>query len=138
VVLIVALSGMVVLGTGLAFVLGLITRLLPLNLIPLLRIGRSSLRRRGLGPVFAMIALFIGVVTLTFGGVVTQNAIRVLESSTLDIQGDNLTILAPAGEADKISTALEARGIEQYTVGYHTPVRLIRLEGDPEETYNPL
>jgi len=136
VVLLVAVFGLVGLGGLLGSVLWLVVRLLPLHRAPLLQMARGSLRRRGLTPVFALIALFVGVVTLTASAEVTQNAGRVNASATLDIQGPNLTVLAPIEQEAGVLRALEGLPLESRSTGYETRVRSIRLVRDPQETFS--
>lgn len=138
IVLAAALFGLAGLGGGLWVVLWLLSRLLPRRAIPLLNLTRSNLQRRGFAPAFALIALFVGVVALAFSGVVTQNASRVLAEASADIQGDNLTVLAPAAQADSIAAALSEQPVERWSLGYRTRVHSIHLSGDPEETFAPL
>jgi putative ABC transport system permease protein len=135
-VLLVAVFGLVGLGSFLGSALWLVVRLLPLHRAPLLQMARGSLRRRGLTPVFALIALFVGVVTLTASAVVTQNAGRVNDSATLDIQGPNLTVLAPTQQEAGVLRALQGLPVESLSTGYETRVRSIRVVGDPEETFS--
>ncbi len=137
-VLVAALAGLVGLGGGLWILLWLVTRLLPPSGIPLLHIARGSLRRRGLTPVFALVALFVGVVALTLASVVTQNAGRVMESVQAEMQDYNLTIVAPAGQREVVAGALKEQAVESWSEGYTTGVRSIRLAGQPDEKFTPL
>ncbi|HZW03231.1 MAG TPA: ABC transporter permease, partial [Anaerolineaceae bacterium] len=133
-----ALVGLVGLGGALGALLWLITRLLPLRGFPLLNMARGNLRRRGFAPVFALIALFVGVVALTLAGVVTQNASRVMESASLEVKGNNLTLLAPAAQADAIAAALAGQPVESQAVSYSTRLRAARLAADPEAAVTPV
>lgn len=137
-VLAAALAGLVGLGGGLWTLLWLVTLLLPLSGIPLLHIARGSLQRRGLIPVFALVALFVGVVALTMASVVTQNAGRVMESAQVEMQDYNLTIVAPAGQREIVAGALKVQAMESWSEGYTTGVRSIRLSGHPDERFTPL
>lgn len=137
-VLAVALAGLVGLGGGLGVLLWLVTRLLPLHGIPLLNIAHGSLRRRGLAPVFALIALFVGVVALALAGLVTQNANRVMAAVDVHPQGYNLNILAPVSQTRAVAGALAGQAVESWAIGYTTRVRAIRLAADPQETFSPL
>jgi len=136
IVLLVALGGLVGLGGFLGLLLWAVVRLLPLDRAPLLNMARGSLRRRGLSPVFALVALFVGVVTLTISVVVTHNAVSVMESVTLDIQGANLTVLADASQDARVLRALESLPVENLSTGYQTRVRSITLASNPEETFS--
>ena len=134
IVLLVALGGLVGLGGFLGLLLWAVVRLLPLDRAPLLNMARGSLRRRGLSPVFALVALFVGVVTLTVSAVVTQNAVSVMDSVTLDFQGPNLTVLAPASQDARVLRALESMPVESLSTGYQTRVRAIALASNPDQT----
>lgn len=129
-----ALIGLVLVGGALGLLLWLASRLLPLSLIPSMNVARSSLNRRGWAPVFALIALFIGVVALTLSAVVTQNACRVIDAATLDLQGPNLTILAPAEQEQAIAAALPEGDVESETVSYTARVRAAALASDATKT----
>lgn len=138
-VLATALAGLVSLGGGLASLLWLVTRLLPLHGTPLLNMARANLRRRGLAPVFTMIALFVGVTALTLAIVVTNNADRVLDETALDVEGNNLILLAPAGQAGETEQALAAQGVEAWTLGTITQVRTISTGSvESAATFSPL
>ncbi|GAP12659.1 predicted ABC-type transport system [Longilinea arvoryzae] len=133
-----ALVGLAVLGGLLGGLLWLVTRLLPLHGLPLLNMARGNLARRGLAPVFALVALFVGVTALTLASVVTQSAYRVIDSVTLETQGPNLTILAPAEQAKQVTAALDKQGIEDESVNYSTRVRAIHLATDSQQVLSPV
>lgn len=137
-VLAAALAGLAVLGGILGGLLRLVTILLPVRGFPLLNMARGNLRQRGLAPVFALVALFVGVSTLALASVVTQSAYRVIDSVTLDVAGANLSILAPAGQSEKITAALATQAVESWSVNYSTHVRAIHLASDSQETVSPL
>ena len=133
-----AMAGLVGLGGAFGALLWVIIRVLPRRGFPMLSMARSSLKQRGLAPVFALIALFIGVVAITLSTVVTQNAAKVIENVTMDLQGSNLSIVAPADQADEIAAALADQPVESSEPGYNTWVKSIRQSGQPDETFAPL
>lgn len=133
-----AAAGLTGLGGAFGALLWVIIRLLPRRGLPMLNMARSSLKQRGLAPVFALIALFIGVVAVTLSTVVTQNAAKVIEEVTMDLQGSNLSIVAPADQADEIAAALADQPVESSAPGYNTWVKSIRRSGQPDETFSPL
>jgi putative ABC transport system permease protein len=94
------------------------TRLLPLRAFPLIRMAFNSLRRSGVVLVFAMIALFIGVLSMSMGLAVTQFSQRRISGGSVEVQGYNLNILAPAGQESAIRQALQAQHPEKVGVGY--------------------
>ena len=112
--------GILLLGAFFSGLLWVCTRFLPLRAFPLVRMAFNSLRRRGFALVFAMIALFIGVLSMSMGLAVFQfSQIRILGAS-VDIQGYNLDILAPANQENAILRALRAQDPEKVGVGYRT------------------
>ena len=136
-VLLAALAGLVGLGAVFSALLWLVTRLLPLQGMPLANMSRKNLRRRGTTLVFAMIALFVGVVSLAFGTVVTQNAQRAMEERAVVIEGDNITILAPAEQEAAIRQAVASQPAERVRFGTQTKVRGIRIPGMPDVLISP-
>ncbi len=125
-VLLAALLGLAVLGTILGGLTWLLARLLSLFSPPMIRSAYTSLRRRSLSLVFAMIALFLGVVSLALGTVVTQGAQREMAERTIQVEGYNLNVIALAGQAEEIRAAVEAEGVEAYSLGFETPVNKVK------------
>jgi len=137
--LLVALAGLTGLGIFLGGLIWLVTRLLPLRAWPLVHMAQNSLRRRGLGLVFAMIALFVGVVSLAAGLVVTTSAQRAMDERLIDFEGDNLTIIAPTAQEAALRQAIAADPrISHAVTGYQTNVRAVRDPGHPENTFSPV
>lgn len=141
-VLIVAVIGLVSLGGFLGGLAWLLTRLLTLRAWPLLRMARNNLRRRGASLVFAMIALFVGVVSLAFGVVVTSSAGKELDAAVIQILEDNILIIAPAAEETAVRQTVEqlmSEGqVDSFSYGYQTAVRTIRMAGSPDVTLSPV
>jgi putative ABC transport system permease protein len=131
-VLLFALAGLLALGGFMGALAWVATHLLPLQGLPLLRMARNSLRRRGLSPVFAMIALFAGVVSLALGVVFTQNAGQAMDERTLTLPGYNVTVTALAEHEEAVRQALAAQGIDQVAYGYQTSVRAIDMPARQE------
>lgn len=125
-VLIFCLLGLLVLGGLLGSLTWLLARLLAWLSPPRIRSAYTSLRRRSLTLVFAMIALFVGVVSLALGAVVTVSAQREMAQRELPVQGYNLNVIALAGQVDEILAALNGREIERYSLGFETAVEEIR------------
>ena len=103
------------------------TRLLPLRGFPLVRMAFNSLHRRGGALVFAMIALFVGVLSMSMGMAVTQISERQISVRSVDFQGYNLNILATAGQERTIGKAVQAQHPEQVGVGYRTALAGLRI-----------
>lgn len=127
-----ALFGLIFLGGLMAALLWVTVRILPLRAVPLANMARNNLRRRGMGLVFAMIALFVGVVSLGLGGMVTQNAQRILEVQASEMQGDNLAIIAPAEQEAAVQNALEEQKLEAVHPGYLTSIKSAVMSDDSD------
>lgn len=123
------LIGMAILGGFFSGLLWVSVRILPLRGLPLARIAFNSLRRRGVALVFAMIALFVGVVSMSMGMAVTQVSQRKISSGAIEIQGSNLEILAAGGEENAIREVLQAQFPEKVSWGYHTTLSDLNLPG---------
>ena len=123
------LMGMALLGGFFSGLLWVFARLLPLRGFPLAQIAFNSLRRRGFALVFAMIALFIGVVSMSLGLAVTQISERKISSGAVEIQSNNLEILAAGAEESAIRQALQALSPEKVSLGYHTTLASLSLPG---------
>lgn len=129
--LLAGLAGLAVLGGLLSAAVWLAARLLPLGRLPLADLGRRRLRRRGLGLVFAMVALFVGVASLALSAVVTQNAARVMDGRRVVLDGDNLMVLGPAAQEPAVRAALAGAPVERLSFGYHVPLSAVEVEGQP-------
>ncbi len=127
-----ALAGLLVLGGLFGGFIWAITRLLPLGRLPLARLAQTSLRRRGLGLIFAMIALFTGIVALALGAVVTENARNVMEARTIRVAGPNVQVIAPADQEEAVRQALRGQKIEKYSYGYQTEIARIQFSAAGE------
>lgn len=131
-VLLFAVVGMAVLALIFAGLDWLVTRFVPFGGIPVLRIAQNSLRRRGSSLLFAMMALFVGVVALAFGFVFTQNAQEALAARTLKVDGYNVVVLAPATQEQTIKNAMgNAKSAELA----QTSVKAIHGVGDAAGNY---
>jgi len=133
-----AVAGMVVLGGALGAAAWLGTHLLGLLRLPLVHLSQISLRRRGLGLVFAMIALFAGVTTLGLGVVFTHDAQQAMDAHTLHVAGNNLTVLARAPDAEAVRAVLAARGFQNTTATYWTAVQAVSPVSATAEASLPL
>jgi putative ABC transport system permease protein len=129
-VLIFLVSGIAVLGGFFNGVLWVCTRVLPTHGFPLARMAFSSLRRRGAALVFAMIALFVGVLSMSSGLAVSQVSERRIAGQSVDFQGPNLSILAPADQESAIRRAIEAHNPQRVSVGYRTALEGLSVSAD--------
>ncbi len=119
-VIAVGFVGLVCLGGGLALILRAVSRFLPTRGIALLHLVNVNLRRGGLSTVFAMIAMFAGVVAISLGTVVSQGAQRQMEDRITVTDGYNIRILAAADQDEAIRKAINGQDIERFSVTYET------------------
>ncbi len=128
-VLVSILIGIALLGGFFGGMLWLCTRFLPLRRYPLVNMAFNSLHRRGFGLIFAMIALFIGVLSMSLGLVVTQNGQREMSARSVDVQGYNLNILAAANQESAIRQAVAAQSPDKMDVGYRVALEGLSVPG---------
>lgn len=124
-VLLFALAGLLLVGGVLGGLTWLAARLLPVSRFHLLHMARVNLRRRGLGLVFPLIALFIGVVTLGMGAVVTQGARQEMAAHTIAFDGPALTLRAAAEAETAVAAAAAGHDLENVRWGRETAVSQI-------------
>ena len=136
-VLLFALLGLLVLGSALGGLAWITTRLLPLKWLPLANMARTSLRRRGASLVFAMIALFCGVVSIGLGVVVTENAASTMSDHRIEVQGYNLNVVAPFEEEAAVRQAVQAQPVQATAYSYQTQVRQVKAIGQ-EADHTPI
>jgi putative ABC transport system permease protein len=122
--------GIAVLGGFFSGLLRVCTRFLPLRGFPLVRMAFNSLQRRGTALVFAMIALFVGVLSMSLGQVVWQTTQLKSSGPPVDIQGYNLNILGAAGQEGAIRQAVQAQNPQRVDVGYRTALASLSLAED--------
>jgi len=128
-VLLFALAGLVLLGGLLGALAWIVTRLLPFKSFPLMQMAKNSLRRRGVSLIFAMIALFTGVVAMGMGFVITESAQREIEVRNLSkYMQYNLAIIAPLSQNDSVQQTIDTLPIEAAATGYKMKVQAIQVE----------
>jgi putative ABC transport system permease protein len=123
-ILLLALAGLLVLGTILRGAMWVVLRLLPPFRFLLLRMARNNMRQRGLSLIFAMIALFIGVFALGLAITVIKVSMEELAARSREIEGENLVILSEPSLEVSIRELLSGEDVERINVGYNLPVRL--------------
>lgn len=133
-VLFASVAGLALLGGALWLLMRLATRLLPMNLWPLGRISRNNLRKRGSSLVFAMVALFIGVISLGFGAVLAQSGQNVINAFNRSAGVENAAIFAGEEDESVVIQQLEKMQITTYTLGHLYPVKRITLADDSDTT----
>lgn len=138
-ILLFALAGLVVLGGLLGGLMWLITRFLPVSRFYLLHMARNNLRRRGWSLVFAMIALFAGIVTLALAAVVTRGAGEEMDQRSFNLEGFNLLVLGTADQDTTIRAAVENQPVVQWAMGYEVNIKAVRTNGlDFEKFISPV
>lgn len=137
-VVLAAVGALLVIGLCLGAITWLGAKLLPLRWWRLGPIVRRNLQRSGPSLVFAMTALFVGVVTISAGVVATLSARHVVD--LLAAQGDqqNLAVYAPAGQAGMALQALEEEGAAVLHHQVHVGVARIRWNEGTDNVISPL
>jgi predicted lysophospholipase L1 biosynthesis ABC-type transport system permease subunit len=99
-----SIVALALLGAGLLALLRLTLKLLPMNHWPLGRISRNNLRQRSTSLVFAMVALFIGVVMLALGAVITDGGQRVIGALAKNTGAENLAVFTDPQHEEKVQS----------------------------------
>jgi putative ABC transport system permease protein len=128
-VLVCIVIGLAMLGVFFSIVLWISTCVIPLRRFPLAQMAFNSLRRRGLALIFAMIALFIGVLSMTSGLAVAQKSAGGMSGPSGELPGYNLTILAGADQESAVRQAVEALHPEKASAGYRTELASLSVVG---------
>jgi predicted lysophospholipase L1 biosynthesis ABC-type transport system permease subunit len=123
------LIGIAVLGGLFSGLLWVCTHTISLRGFSLAHMALNSLRRRGAALVFAMIALFAGVLSMSLGLVVSQTTALKTSGQPIDFQGYNLTVLGSAGQESAIRQAVQAQNPEKVGVGYRTALEGLNTAG---------
>ncbi|NMB89242.1 MAG: FtsX-like permease family protein, partial [Chloroflexi bacterium] len=124
------LGGLVILGGFFSALLWICTHAIPLRRFSLARLAFHSLRRRGTALVFAMIALFIGVLSMSLGLVVAQISQHKISGGPLDLPGYNLNVLSTPDQENAIRQAIQALDPQKVGTGYRTGLQGLRMAGD--------
>lgn len=132
-----SIIGLTLLGAGLLGLLRLTLKLLPMRNWPLGRISRNNLRQRSSSLVFAMVALFIGVIMLALGAVITDGGQRVIGALAKNPAGENLAVFTDPLHEEEVRAQLAADGFSEPTSGHLYRVSGIHTAGDKHDTYQP-
>lgn len=126
---------------GLAFMLWLLmllaVKLLPLKNWSLGKISKINLRQRGMTQVIAMVALFIGVIMLGLGAVITNSGQEVIGALNGSSPVENLAIYAPPSAETAVKQELSNNGIKEYSIGHVYSVNQITTAGETDKRYSP-
>jgi putative ABC transport system permease protein len=137
-VLISILIGIAVLGGFFSALLWVCTRFFSLRGFPLAGMAFNNLNRHRITLVFAMIALFVGVLSMSLGLAVTQTSQRRISSGSVESQGYNLEVLSTAGQEQVIQQAIQAQDPEKVGVGYRTALEGLSVAGEPLTAMDPV
>jgi putative ABC transport system permease protein len=107
----IAAAGLLIIGGGLGFLLWLVLKTMPTLRFYLLKMARKNLSRRWLTNVFAMIALFTGIFSLTFAAAVIQASQAQFDKRSLSQNGFNLIVIATDRQEVDIRTVLSAQNL---------------------------
>jgi putative ABC transport system permease protein len=129
-VLVAILLGVTVLGAFFSTALWIFTRFMSPKGFPLVRLAASNLRRHPVAILFAMIALFIGVVSMSLGITVWQMAGSRMSGPQIDIQGYNVELLASADQESAIRQTVLAQNPKKMSVGYRAQLEQFSLATD--------
>jgi putative ABC transport system permease protein len=121
--------GLAMLGAFFSGLLWVCTRIFHFRGFPLARMAFTSLRRRGLALIFAMIALFIGAISMSVGLSVAQFSQLRITGGAANLEGYNLTILSTANQESAIRQAVEEQHPQNAAVGYRTALASLRVVG---------
>ncbi len=97
----------------------LAVKLMPTKRWPIGKISRNNMRRRGSNTqVIAMIAMFIGVIMLGFGAVMTQSGQHVVSELSKTSGLENLAVYASPEDEAAVLDELNSNGINEYSIGH--------------------
>jgi putative ABC transport system permease protein len=121
---------------GLAFMLWLLmllaVKFLPLKKWSLGKLSKINLRKRGMTQVIAMVALFIGVIMLAMGAVMTNSGQEVMGMLSGDAPSENLAIFAPVSAETDVIQELKNNSITEYSTGHLYRVNEILIAEETE------
>ena len=126
--------GIAILAAFFSALLWLCTRLFTLKRFPLLRMAFVSLRRRGMALVFAMIALFVGVVSMSLGLAVVQ--FRTMKTTGLPLMSHsgNLEVLATANQERIVRQTIRAQEPEHVVASYRAELAGLAADNLADDT----
>ncbi len=128
IVLGIILLGIGILGGFFSGLLWLTTHLITFNRFNLTKMAIRNLRRRNTGLIFAMIALFTGVLAMSLGLAVIEISKGKISGNTVDFKEYNLAILSNANQESQIVRAVQAYNPETVAAGYRSPIAGMRID----------
>jgi putative ABC transport system permease protein len=127
-ILIVALVGLLVLGGILWGATWVITRFMPTFNAHLLDMARTNLRARGMGLVFALIALFVGIYTLGFGATAVQASLEQNQIRTDTTEQYNMVVYVE--DESRAVDAMQQAGVNDINRRYEASITSIMMGGE--------
>ncbi len=137
-VILAAVLFLVVIGGILGAFAWLVTKVLPLGLWRFGGLVRKNMRKSAPALIFAMTALFTGVISLTAGVVTTTSAKKVMEIQTQYGSQYNLAVYAAGNEVDEVLAALNGQGMEQLDVELRAAVLSVHWQENTDTVISPL
>ena len=131
----VTLIGLALLGLVLWWLVWLVMKILPMNAFPLGRISRSYQRQRSPNLIFAMVALFVGVISLGFGAVIVESGKNVMGAVQGDQTGENVAIYASPVDEATIEQVIQNAHIQGYSFSRQYEVKEVRYTGNKDASY---
>lgn len=92
--------------------------------LPLVSMARRNLKRRPMRSVFALIALFMGILSIGLAASVILNARNRLAARQLPLDGPNLTVYGRLSDADSTAAQLSAQGVISTHLSVHVPAAI--------------
>jgi putative ABC transport system permease protein len=123
-----AIAGLIVLGLLFGAAVFVLVRL-PLPGQSLLALARSSLRRRPVRVLFALIALFAGVFAISLSTMALTSAVKRAADRQIAATGDNVWVYGLASDETQARAALAAQGVQAVRMSYQLPAQLSRPNG---------
>ena len=135
-ILLVAIGGLLVLGSAFGLVLWLVIKVMPTFRFRFLDMARKNLGRRWLINLFAMIALFTGIFTAAFSGVVIQSAQGQVDERNVNVSGYNLVVYGTPAKEAAIRAALAQQGVKAPQLRYElNPTAIVPEVATPDQNY---
>lgn len=138
VVIVIAILGLSGVGLLLNLFAGLVIKLLPFSNWEVGRVARNHLRRREISLIFAMIAIFLGVIVFASGVVTTSSAKSVVELLSHNEAGINLAVYVLPGQAEAVRTIFHENDITNFFSGSQVRVSSIKSQENGNSIFTPL
>jgi putative ABC transport system permease protein len=138
IVLVVSILLLWIIGLVLLGLMRLVLKIFPMKHWPLAKIARNNLRKRSTSLIMAMIALFIGVVMLTIGTVITQSGSNTISELKTPGNAQNLAVYVSADQESSVKAALATLGLESDSVDHRYATVRIILPGQRQDSISSM